>query len=374
MMKIAYWYGHAAGLNTAAGAARRALPRRLTRFWFQRYSLWSRFDDGVLMDEAGWFSVTPEVLAWHHARQCRSFLRHGRLLASFLQLPLHCDGGGGGGCGNVDDHGGSQQSMPAAKLGKNGSILAAVASMPPHDGGSGHSQPVVKLSSTEHDPAAAASNLDNENAPDDIKLKKQHHPHHLKTGTADYGARHSSELTSTNRSEAAGTANCSTHHSSELISSTWPDAAPRAAEQAAESPAAWPAMFQGPAGCSQSEQMGKQALLQQTANDDQSKNDLSLTGHAVARPFHDQSLMLPTADGNPAESSDRQQTCQQASLQQQIGSAAGPPGGACAGVFVDGFAGVGGNAVQAALAGFQVNPMHLCNGVNALQQLHVLLR
>ncbi|KAK9867410.1 hypothetical protein WJX84_011869 [Apatococcus fuscideae] len=66
---------HSQGGNAAAGAARRALPRRLTRFWFQRYSLWTRFDKGILMDEAGWFSVTPEVLAAHHAHHCHSLLQ-----------------------------------------------------------------------------------------------------------------------------------------------------------------------------------------------------------------------------------------------------------------------------------------------------------
>ena len=66
---------YVAGGNAAAGAARRALPRRLTRFWFQRYSLWTRFDKGILMDEAGWFSVTPEVLAAHHAHHCHSLLQ-----------------------------------------------------------------------------------------------------------------------------------------------------------------------------------------------------------------------------------------------------------------------------------------------------------
>ena len=36
----------------------------------QRYSLWSRYDEGVRMDEEGWFSATPEVIALHHAGAC----------------------------------------------------------------------------------------------------------------------------------------------------------------------------------------------------------------------------------------------------------------------------------------------------------------
>lgn len=41
------------------------------KYWPQRYSLWSRFDDGIRMDEEGWFSVTPERLARHIAHRCQ---------------------------------------------------------------------------------------------------------------------------------------------------------------------------------------------------------------------------------------------------------------------------------------------------------------
>ncbi len=47
------------------------LPRKLWKYWLQRYSLFTRFDDGILMDEEGWYSATPEVLAAHHAAKCR---------------------------------------------------------------------------------------------------------------------------------------------------------------------------------------------------------------------------------------------------------------------------------------------------------------
>ena len=39
------------------------LPSKLWKYWMQRYTLFSRFDDGILMDEEGWFSVTPEGIA-----------------------------------------------------------------------------------------------------------------------------------------------------------------------------------------------------------------------------------------------------------------------------------------------------------------------
>ncbi|XP_050365714.1 uncharacterized protein LOC126784284 [Argentina anserina] len=40
------------------------------KYWCQRYLLFSRYDDGIKMDEEGWFSVTPEALARHHAQRC----------------------------------------------------------------------------------------------------------------------------------------------------------------------------------------------------------------------------------------------------------------------------------------------------------------
>ncbi|TXG52421.1 hypothetical protein EZV62_021590 [Acer yangbiense] len=45
-------------------------PANICKYWCQRYLLFSRFDDGIRMDEEGWFSVTPESLARHHAVKC----------------------------------------------------------------------------------------------------------------------------------------------------------------------------------------------------------------------------------------------------------------------------------------------------------------
>ncbi|NP_001352942.1 uncharacterized protein LOC100277845 [Zea mays] len=39
----------------------------IIKYWAQRYSLFSLFDSGIKMDEVGWFSVTPEPIAKHHA-------------------------------------------------------------------------------------------------------------------------------------------------------------------------------------------------------------------------------------------------------------------------------------------------------------------
>lgn len=42
----------------------------ITKYWCQRYLLFSRFDHGIKMDEEGWFSVTPEAIAKHQASRC----------------------------------------------------------------------------------------------------------------------------------------------------------------------------------------------------------------------------------------------------------------------------------------------------------------
>lgn len=43
----------------------------LIKFWYKRYSLFSRFDQGIKLDQESWFSVTPEKVAEHLAERCR---------------------------------------------------------------------------------------------------------------------------------------------------------------------------------------------------------------------------------------------------------------------------------------------------------------
>ncbi|XP_059837122.1 trimethylguanosine synthase isoform X2 [Hypanus sabinus] len=45
-----------------------AVPE-LAKYWAQRYRLFSRFDEGVKLDQEGWFSVTPEKIAEHIAKR-----------------------------------------------------------------------------------------------------------------------------------------------------------------------------------------------------------------------------------------------------------------------------------------------------------------
>ncbi|KAE9448337.1 hypothetical protein C3L33_19780, partial [Rhododendron williamsianum] len=39
------------------------------KYWLQRYDLFSKYDEGVKLDEEGWFSVTPEEIAVRHAER-----------------------------------------------------------------------------------------------------------------------------------------------------------------------------------------------------------------------------------------------------------------------------------------------------------------
>ncbi|KAI7879631.1 S-adenosyl-L-methionine-dependent methyltransferase [Lichtheimia hyalospora FSU 10163] len=48
------------------------IPEDLYKYYMQRYSYFSKFDQGILMDREGWFSVTPEGIARHIAQRCQS--------------------------------------------------------------------------------------------------------------------------------------------------------------------------------------------------------------------------------------------------------------------------------------------------------------
>ncbi|KAG2217783.1 hypothetical protein INT45_001108 [Circinella minor] len=48
------------------------LPSGLKKYYIQRYSYFSKYDQGILMDQEGWFSVTPEKIARHIAKKCQS--------------------------------------------------------------------------------------------------------------------------------------------------------------------------------------------------------------------------------------------------------------------------------------------------------------
>ncbi|KAJ3180161.1 Trimethylguanosine synthase [Gaertneriomyces sp. JEL0708] len=60
------------------------IPNKLKKYWIARYTLFSQFDTGVLLDEESWFSVTPEKLAAYHARR----------LACSVVIDAFCGAGG----------------------------------------------------------------------------------------------------------------------------------------------------------------------------------------------------------------------------------------------------------------------------------------
>ena len=56
--------------ETAARTPKSSLPPSVRKYYWQRYRLFSRWDDGIQFDEEGLFSVTPEALALHTAVRC----------------------------------------------------------------------------------------------------------------------------------------------------------------------------------------------------------------------------------------------------------------------------------------------------------------
>ncbi|KAK0068702.1 trimethylguanosine synthase [Biomphalaria pfeifferi] len=43
----------------------------LRKYWYQRYRLFRKFDEGIKLDKESWFSVTPESIAAHIAERCQ---------------------------------------------------------------------------------------------------------------------------------------------------------------------------------------------------------------------------------------------------------------------------------------------------------------
>ncbi|CAG9770698.1 unnamed protein product [Ceutorhynchus assimilis] len=44
--------------------------KKIKKFWSRRFSLFSKFDEGIKLDEESWYSVTPEIIAKHAAQRC----------------------------------------------------------------------------------------------------------------------------------------------------------------------------------------------------------------------------------------------------------------------------------------------------------------
>ena len=46
------------------------IAEHIAKYWGQRYRLFTRFDEGIQLDDEGWYSVTPEAIAFHLAQRC----------------------------------------------------------------------------------------------------------------------------------------------------------------------------------------------------------------------------------------------------------------------------------------------------------------
>ncbi|CAH2034536.1 unnamed protein product, partial [Thlaspi arvense] len=56
---------------SSSGEQENGTSPKVKKYWIQRYDLFSRYDEGIEMDEEGWFSVTPEEIAIKQAERCR---------------------------------------------------------------------------------------------------------------------------------------------------------------------------------------------------------------------------------------------------------------------------------------------------------------
>ena len=71
--------------------------RSVQKYWNQRRRLFSRFDQGILLDEEGWFSVTPEQIADHVAARTVDLYRSAlptQMENSLVVLDAFCGCGG----------------------------------------------------------------------------------------------------------------------------------------------------------------------------------------------------------------------------------------------------------------------------------------
>lgn len=39
------------------------IPAEISKYWHQRYDIFSKYDDGIWMTDSAWFGVTPEPIA-----------------------------------------------------------------------------------------------------------------------------------------------------------------------------------------------------------------------------------------------------------------------------------------------------------------------
>ncbi|CAI5484460.1 unnamed protein product [Closterium sp. Yama58-4] len=78
---------------TGAGEA---VAEGYEKYWQQRYGLFSRFDEGVLLDADAWPLVTPEAIAAHHPAMCAAAVGYGGATCAGGDAATSAGGGGPG--------------------------------------------------------------------------------------------------------------------------------------------------------------------------------------------------------------------------------------------------------------------------------------
>lgn len=76
----------------------KTLNKNAKKYWRQRYSIFSKYDEGILMNQELWFSVTPEAIAIFIAKYLRSYyITDGYKTIEdddFTIIDVFCGGGG----------------------------------------------------------------------------------------------------------------------------------------------------------------------------------------------------------------------------------------------------------------------------------------
>jgi hypothetical protein len=60
------------------------------KYWAQRRRLFTKFDDGIQLDEESWYSVTPEVIANHIANRMSHILTNHSKEPRYATFVHHC--------------------------------------------------------------------------------------------------------------------------------------------------------------------------------------------------------------------------------------------------------------------------------------------
>ena len=63
--------------------------KKVKRFWKKRFTLFQKYDSGVMLDDESWYSVTPEPVARHIAKRVKMAYPSG---ASVLDSFSGCGG------------------------------------------------------------------------------------------------------------------------------------------------------------------------------------------------------------------------------------------------------------------------------------------